>query len=124
MRLTVTPWPLAVCRLPTRDLPAWAQGSRFLTLSVTPTETSLVCEEALVPDGIHTERGWRCLGIKGTLDFALVGIIARITTVLADHAISVFVVSTFDTDYVLVKADRLEAAVTALTGDGYTVVGA
>ncbi len=124
MRLTVTPWRLAVCRLTAPGLPDWARASRFLTLSVTPTETSLVCEAACVPDGVRSERGWRCLGVDGTLDFALVGIVAGLTTVLADHGISVFVVSTFDTDYVLVKADRLDAATAALAAAGYAVARA
>lgn len=121
LRLTVMPWRLAVCRLPQSAVPTWAEGSAFLARTVTPTETSLVCEQACVPANVHAERDWGCLMVAGPLDFALVGIVARLTAPLADRSISVFVISTFDTDYLLVKQDRLGDAIDALTDAGCLV---
>ena len=92
-------------------------------MSVTRTaeELSVVCEQAGVPANIQAERDWRALRIKGTLDFSLTGILANIAFPLANAGISIFAVSTFDTDYVLVKAERLGEAVSALTAAGHRV---
>ena len=91
----------------------------------TPDELSLVCETALVPENTCArEDGWRALRVEGTLEFSLIGILSSITSVLAQAKISVFCVSTFDTDYVLVKEEKLADALTALTRAGYDVLSA
>ena len=124
MKLVATDWRLAVCKLAERGMPDWAAGSAFVTFSRTPDEVSLVCEERVLPEGVAAETGWRCLRVAGTLDFALVGILARLTAPLAEAGISLFVVSTHDTDYVLVKAGRYEAAIAALAAAGHEIVAA
>ena len=82
---------------------------------------TVVCAAARVPADARAERGWRALRVAGPLDFALTGVLAAVAVPLADAGVSIFAVSTFDTDYVLVRADRLEAAVAALRAAGHRV---
>lgn len=123
MNLTLERLPntLAVCRLqPDAAIPDWA-GGPFVSITRTAEELSIVCSQDAVPDGITAERDWRALRVAGTLDFALVGIIARLSEVLAAAEVSLFIVSTYDTDYVLVKAAVLAKAEAALTATGVSV---
>jgi len=89
----------------------------------TEEEISLVCLEQAVPSQvIAREDSWRILKIMGILDFSLVGILASIAGILADQGISIFAVSTYNTDYVLVKSEHLDDAVRALCDKGYEVI--
>lgn len=103
------------------DVPPWAHRGAFTTITRTPHELSIVCDESGVPDDLTAERGWRCLQLEGPIPFETTGVAARFTSVLAKQAISVFVVSTFDTDYLLVKAAKIDAAIEALREGGYEV---
>jgi hypothetical protein len=114
MRLTLLPPRFAVCRLPaSAAIPSWPSGA-FVSISRTAEELSIVCEEASVPADALAERGWRCLKLEGPIPFATIGVAAALTKALADARISVFFVSTYDTDYVLVPAASLEPALAAL----------
>lgn len=122
-------WPLsrlegtfAVCRLPadTPD-PPWANVGPLASITRTRDEVSLVCPDDRVPDGVRCERGWRCLRVEGTLDFGLVGVLSSLLGPLADARISVFVLSTFDTDYLLIRSAEFERAVEALQRAGHAV---
>ncbi|MGO4381674.1 ACT domain-containing protein [Pseudoduganella sp. RAF53_2] len=123
MNLSLGKSTLAVARLAVdADIPQWALGKmEFCSISRTQDELSIVCDENAVPAGMKAEMGWRALKIDGPLDFGLTGILASVATPLAKAGISIFVVSTFDTDYVLVKQDRVAAAAVALRGAGHTV---
>lgn len=89
----------------------------------TGSEASLVCETSCIPAGcIAREDGWRAMRVMGTLDFSLIGILADITRLLKEAGISVFCVSTYDTDYVLVKEHKLGSAAAALSDSGYEVI--
>lgn len=110
---------LAVCKLDDTPLPAWAQSSELLNFTRTPDECSLVCEERLVPEGIKAEKGWRALKVDAVLDFSLVGILAGISSVLAQAGVSIYAVSTYDTDYILLKQEQCAAAKEALQQAGY-----
>ena len=122
LTITVHPEVYAICRLePDAEVPAWAVGSSFFTLSRTKTELSLVCEEKEVPEGTHAERGRRLLEVEGTLAFSLTGILAAITVPLAEAALSIFAVSTYDTDYVLVSDSDLENAIAVLERAGHAI---
>jgi hypothetical protein len=101
-------------------IPEWAAGE-FTSITATPDEVSVTCPEALIPEGTRSERGWRVLKLTGPLDFALVGILARISGILAEEKISIFAISTFDTDYILVKDDNASQAVKALMDNGFEV---
>jgi hypothetical protein len=103
------------------DVPPWAHRGAFTTIARTPHELSIVCDESGVPYDATAERGWRCLQLEGPIPFETTGVAARFTGALAARAISVFVVSTFDTDYVLVKAAKIDAAIEALRDVGYLV---
>jgi hypothetical protein len=113
---------LAVCRLgPHHEVPEWAVGGAFSSVTRTSTELSVVCREEAVPDGIRRESGWRIFQVEGPLDFALTGILASIARPLAEAGVSLFAVSTFDTDYVMVRERDVEAAVRALRAVGHRV---
>jgi hypothetical protein len=104
-------------------VPAWAEpGDGALHAVVrTPGELTVVCDAARVPAGVPAERSWRALEVQGPLDLALTGVLAAIAAPLARADVAIFAVSTFDTDYVLVRGDRLDAAVAALRAAGHTV---
>ena len=96
----------------------------FTFRGMTDAENSLVCPTERVPAGtLAREDGWRGMRVAGKLDFALIGIMARISSALAAAGIGLFAVSTFDTDYVFVKAGNLERALDALAGAGFEIVG-
>ena len=111
----------AVCRLDAGTaLPAWATGEP-LFIARTSDELSVVCGQDVVPPGVTAERDWRCLCVAGPLDFSLVGILASLTAPLAEAGLSVFAVSTYDTDYLLVRAADLARAIETLEGAGHRV---
>jgi len=122
LNLSLLPDMLAVCRLaPEVPLPAWALHGSFCSITRTPDELSIVCVQDDVPLEVRNERDWRCLVVAGPLDFALTGILAAIAAPLAQAGISIFAVSTFDTDYVLVKEHQLAAAIQALSEAGHQI---
>jgi hypothetical protein len=114
--LVVLPHTLAICRLQAdAPVPAWAaQPAPFLTLSRTADELSIVAVQALVPEGIRCERDYRALRVRGPLPLNLVGILASIANPLAAAGLSIFAISTYETDYVLLKSADLDSAVTVL----------
>lgn len=112
---------LSVCKLSDARYADLSGG--FYTLSATGREVSLVCETAKAPGAaLQSEKGFRAFEVMGQLDFSLTGIVAGITSALAKARVGVFVISTFDTDYILVREKKLEAAIDALVGAGYSVV--
>ena len=123
MELHVLDETLALARLPAdAPVPAWVAGRDFLAVVRTPRELSIVCRNDAVPV-THTEvqRGFRALAVVGTLDFALTGIVASLAAPLAAAGISIFGISTYDTDHILVREDRLADAKTVLAAAGHTV---
>ena len=121
-RMELIPLPQALSVVQLYDLSDADLTAQPFFLAVTGTELSLVCEVSRVPARVRTrDDGWRALRIAGTLDFSLTGVLAGIADVLRDAHIPIFAVSTFDTDYVLVKADRFSAALDALCMVGYAV---
>ena len=122
--LTVLPDVLAVCRLPAgAEAPAWLDGEVSASVTRTPEETSVVCRAAIVPPSVRVETGWRALRVAGPLDFALTGVLLSLLGPLAAAGVSVFALSTFDTDYVLVREAALEEAKAVLTGAGHRIDG-
>ncbi|MBI3491433.1 MAG: ACT domain-containing protein [Acidobacteria bacterium] len=116
------PGSLAICRLAAEDpVPLWATQGAFCCLTRTPEELSVVCQTDSVPSGVKAERGWRALAVRGPLDFGQTGIVAELTGRLAAAAVSVFVVSTYDTDYLLVRENDTPRAIAALRDAGHTV---
>jgi hypothetical protein len=102
-------------------VPAWVGEGALTSITRTPRELSIVCEERVVPAGERAERGYVALEVAGPLPLGMVGVGAALTVPLADAGISLFAVSTYDTDYVLVKAGSLDAALRALSAAGHVV---
>ena len=112
---------LCICRLrPDARFPQ--PEDTFFSISRTPTELSLVCRNP-PPDAEKIDAGWSALEVIGPLDFALTGILASFAAPLAKAEISIFAISTFDTDYLLVKPDRLDAVVNTLAAAGHRCIG-
>ena len=111
----------AVCRLPPDDpWPDWPEGG-LCSLTRTAEELSVVCAEEAVPADAKAERGWRAFQLVGPVPFATVGVLSGLTKPLAEAGIGVFVLSTFDTDYLLVKESSLQRATHVLAVAGYVV---
>jgi len=109
----------AVCRLdPGATVPPWAAGS-FVSLTRTDAELSVVCPADGVPAGVPAEGGWRALRVRGPLGFGMTGVLASLASPLASSGVSIFVVSTYDTDYLLVQERDLDRARHALVRAGH-----
>jgi hypothetical protein len=121
--LRVLPGALAVARLhPDEPPPAWAAPAGALHALVrTADELSIVCADEAVPPGVQAERGFRAIAVAGPLDFGLTGVLAALAVPLAEAGVPIFAVSTFDTDHLLVRAARLDAAIAALRAAGHRV---
>ena len=113
---------MSICRLDAgEEVPAWATGASFFSVTRTRDELSLVCPEDVVPEEIPRERGWRAFMLEGTFDLSMVGILASVASPLAEVGASIFAVSTFDTDYVLVREEQLDLAIDTLRVRGHRV---
>ena len=111
----------AIVRLPpSEEMPRWASGE-IVSITRTADELSIVCKESAVPAGSDADRGWQCLKVEGKMPLTMVGVAAEFTALLAKAGVSVFLISTFDTDYILVKGDAFERAADALRGGGHSV---
>jgi len=123
LTLAVMAGRFAVCRLAAEaEVPGWALGGAFVSITRAPGELSIVCAEENVPAQIRAERGWKLLGVRGPLEFSLTGILAGLAGPLAEAGISIFAISTFDTDYLLVGEAVLEKAMGVLESAGHTIL--
>ena len=124
LHLEVIETRLAVCRLDAgSDLPQWVDRSReFTSVTRTTDELSIVCADDAVPEGVAMEGPWRALRVQGPIVMTLIGVVAALADPLADAGISIFAISTFDTDYILVHEPDFDAAVGALSQAGHVVV--
>jgi len=122
LTLSIVPGVFAVCRLDLASpLPSWATPDGFIAIVRTAEELSIVCAEQAVPPGVICQRGWRGMKVAGPLDFALTGVLASLAGPLAEAGVSIFAMSTYDTDYVLVQEAQLDAAIDALRRAGFAV---
>jgi hypothetical protein len=122
LTLDVLPALLAICRLePDAPLPPWIAGG-FTSITRTRHELSIVCDAAAVPASVQAQRNYRAFAVRGPLDFGLVGIVADLSRILSAASISIFVVSTYDTDYLLVRDTDFARAIASLRDAGHTVV--
>jgi hypothetical protein len=119
--LRLFPETFAVCRFGPNDaVPPWVEGV-FVSVTRTASELSVVCPDDAVPAQITAERGWRCLQLEGEFAFDEVGVMATLTTQLADARVSILALSTHDTDYVFVPGSKVERAIAALRNGGHRV---
>ena len=119
--LILLPGRYVICRLDQTAQLQSAPPSGFWSITRTADELSLVCEERWAPQGARVELGWRGLRVAGSMDFSIVGVIAGITAPLADANLSVFVLSTFDTDYLFVKEQDWTKAIATLRDGGHSI---
>lgn len=111
----------SVCKVP--DYSQVDMESEYCFIGKTDEERSLVCIIDCVPvNAIERDDGWKAFRIQGTLDFSLIGILSKISTILADHEIGIFAISTYNTDYILTKKENFEKAITVLSHAGYEVI--
>lgn len=122
MKLKLIEGNFSVCRL--SDLPDLGKEREFFFCGKTDEEISLVCRTEEVPENtLSREDGWRAFRIQGVLDFSLIGVLAKISSLLAEGGIGIFVVSTYNTDYVLTKQKDYERALEILAQAGYSIEG-
>ncbi|WP_433212120.1 ACT domain-containing protein [Dactylosporangium sp. CS-047395] len=125
--LALLPGDYAICRLPAGSAvpaglaEAGVAGEGVISVTWTPEEVSILCPAERVPAGATVETPWRCLRVAGPVQLALTGILASIVSPLAEARVNIFAFSTFDTDYLLVPAVRLNEALSALSAAGHRV---
>ena len=111
---------LTVCKVP--DISNIDMTAEFCFIGKTDEELSLVCKTEDTPaEAIERDDGWKGFRIRGTLDFSLTGILSKLSGILADHRIGIFAVSTYNTDYILVKEENFDRALKVLAAEGYTI---
>jgi hypothetical protein len=122
LTLTLLPQTFAVCRLdPAEPVPSWAMSGDLCSVTRTPTELSVMCPQASAPAGVQAEADWRCFAVAGPLDFSLTGILASLAEPLAAAGIAIFALSTYETDYLLVKGRQIAHAVEVLAQAGHRI---
>ena len=122
MQLRTLPDSYAIVRLhPGSELPEWVDKGPFRSVTRTDNEVSVVCRDHDVPEGESAERGWCVLELLGPLDFSLAGVVAALVDPLARAELPIFVISTFETDYILVRSQGLDDASAALELAGHAV---
>jgi hypothetical protein len=114
---------MALCRFPATDpIPPWTAATRtFLTISRTPTELSIVADEAAVPTDVEAERGYRILRVEGPLPLNLVGVFARMAGPLAEAGVPILPIGTYETDYILLSEHVVARAIAVLRDAGHIV---
>jgi len=122
LSLRLLPERMAVCRFePSAPLPDWIDAAGFYSVTRTAEELTIVCSEAFARHDTICEHGWRCFKVRGALDFSEIGIIFSIARPLAENGVSIFVLSTFDTDYFMVKQTDLAKTIDALKATGHRI---
>ena len=121
MKLKKLDHKLTVCKV--ADIKDVDTDKDFCFIGKTDEEISLVCKTDDVPQNtIERDDGWRGFRIQGVLDFSLIGILSKLSAILAENGVGIFAISTFNTDYILVKAENFEKALKVLSDAGYDVV--
>ena len=120
LNLTLLIGHFAVARLPPASpLPDWFEDGEFTSVTRTGSELSILCRQQDIPEGVTVQKGFRCLRVEGPLAFTEVGILNSLAGPLASAQIPIFVISTFDTDYLMVPDQKLELALTTLANTGH-----
>jgi len=122
LELTLLPECFAISRLaPTATIPEWATHGSFFSITRTGDELSVVCELAQIPAGVQAQPGWRVFKVHGPFVLTEIGVLSALASPLAEAKFSLFAISTFDTDYLLVASETLSAATAALERAGHKI---
>ena len=120
--LTVLPAEFGICRLDSSaEIPSWIAGCSTYFLAKTPDELSVLCPVRFIPKAISVSGGWRCMRVHGPMDFDQIGVLSSLTGPLAEAGISILAISTYNTDYLLVKMEMLQKAINVLEKAGHRV---
>ncbi|TGY43714.1 ACT domain-containing protein [Clostridium sartagoforme] len=112
----------SVCRLDkNNEIPKWIFDEEIFSITKTEDELSIVCLQDKISNDIICEKDWKILKIEGPLDFSLVGILSKISTLMANNKISIFAISTYDTDYILIKEESVDKAIKVLESNSYSI---
>ena len=112
----------AVCQLqPGATFPTWAEGPEFVSITRTAAELSIVCQQDMLPGDVRAEKNRRLMRIEGKLGFELTGVLASVTAPLSKAELSIFAISTYDTDYLLIADEDLQKATETLEAAGHTI---
>jgi hypothetical protein len=123
LTLSVLGETFAICKLDRDDrIPDWALTGDFISITRTPDELSIVCLQNNAPQSVNCDRGWKCLRVEGSLALSLTGILASLITPLSQAGISIFSMSTYETDYLLVKEQNLEDVLRVLNQEGHRIL--
>lgn len=123
MELSILPCPLSVVRLdPAEPIPAWALRSPFFSITRTDDELSIFCQTKFIADGVASNDGWRAFRVSGQIDLELTGILAALSMPLASKQISIFSISTHDTDYMVLREPFLQDAMDVLERAGHVFI--
>lgn len=104
------------------EIPKWIFDEEFFSITRTNDELSIVCLQDKIKEDNKCEKDWRILKIEGPLDFSLIGILSRISTLMANNGISIFAISTYDTDYILIKEESINRAIEVLENNNYNII--
>ena len=122
LRIRLLQGTYAVCQIKdTENILNCFDEKDFFSITKTEDEISVVMLQDKISSDVKVEKDWRILKVEGTLEFSLIGILAKISGILAKNSISIFVISTFNTDYILVKEEKVEKAMTVLSEEGYEI---
>ena len=122
LTVTLLPESFAICHLdPSGGIPAWAAKGEFFSITRTPGEVSVIVSQMSVPEGTQQDSGWRCFRVEGPLPLSEIGVLASLAAPLSQASVSLFALSTYDTDYLMVKEDAVERAKRAFVGSGHVV---
>ena len=122
LRIRLLQGTYAVCQIKdTENILNCFDEKEFFSITKTEDEISVVMLQDKISNDVKAEKDWRILKVEDTLDFSLIGILAKISGILAKNSISIFVISTFNTDYILVKEEKIEKAMTVLSEEGYEI---
>ena len=123
LKLKVLDVTLAICQLePGSEVEEWSDGTGIFSVMRTDEEVTIVCSEDLVPKGVTCSKGWKCIQLVGQFEFSEVGIVSQLALPLAGANVPIFVMSTFNTDYILVRKQDLQRASEALRMAGHEIV--
>jgi hypothetical protein len=112
----------AVCQLrPGATVPTWAEGPEFVSITRTAAELSIVCQQDMLPGDVRAEKNRRLMRIEGKLGFELTGVLASVTAPLSKAELSIFAISTYDTDYLLIADEDVQKATEMLEAAGHTI---
>ena len=112
----------AICTLPnTAPIPDWALTEILISITRTDKELTIVCKQDMIPSELQSDINWRCFKIDGSFDLNQTGVISSISSPLADAGISIYVISTYDTDYFLVQDQNLQKAISTLSNSGHSI---